>query len=67
MPTLLPEASPGLLQIDKQNICLTLAAISGGILTAPVTLPVMLTTVATYLAVARGIIPAVNQSTMEDE
>lgn len=50
-----------------RTIGLSLAAISGGILAAPVTLPVMLTTIATYLAVAGGIISAVSQITMEDE
>ncbi len=46
-------------------IGLGLAAISGGILAAPVTLPVVLTTVASYLAVAGGIITALSQITME--
>lgn len=50
-----------------RTIGLSLAAISGGILTAPVTLPVVVTTIATYLAVAGGIISAVSQITVEEE
>jgi len=50
-----------------RTIGLSLAAISGGILTAPVILPAVVTTVATYLAVAGGIISAVSQITVEEE
>ncbi|EHQ44007.1 hypothetical protein [Myroides odoratus] len=46
---------------------LALAAISGGILTAPVALPAAITTLAAYLAVAGGIISAVSQITVEEE
>lgn len=46
---------------------LALAAISGGILTAPVVLPAAITTLATYLAVAGGIISAVSQITVDEE
>lgn len=46
---------------------LALAAISGGILTAPVALPTAITTLAAYLAVAGGIISAVSQITVEEE
>ncbi|MGG5508284.1 MULTISPECIES: hypothetical protein [unclassified Myroides] len=50
-----------------RTIGLGLAAISGGILAAPVALPAVLTTVASYLAVAGGIITAISQITMEVE
>lgn len=46
---------------------LALAAISGGILTAPVALPAAITTLAAYLALAGGIISAVSQITVEEE
>ncbi|WP_353120187.1 hypothetical protein [Myroides odoratus] len=46
---------------------LALAAISGGILTAPVVLPAAITTLAAYLAVAGGIISAVSQITVDEE
>ena len=50
-----------------RTIGLTLAAVSGGILASPVVLPVVLTTIASYLAVAGGIITALSQITMEAE
>lgn len=50
-----------------RTIGLSLAAISGGILAAPVALPAVLTTVATYLAVVGGIVSAVSQITMDEE
>lgn len=43
-----------------RTIGLSLLAISGGILAAPVALPVAITTLATYLAVAGGIASAVS-------
>lgn len=49
-----------------RTIGLSLAAISAGILAAPVTLPIMLTTIASYLAVAGGIISAVSQITVDN-
>lgn len=50
-----------------RTIGLSLAAISGGILAAPVALPAVITTVATYLAVAGGIVSAISQITVEEE
>ncbi|MEQ8469675.1 MAG: hypothetical protein RIC35_00740 [Marinoscillum sp.] len=50
-----------------RNIGLTLAAVSGAVLTAPVTLPAALVTVATYLGVAGGVLSAVSQSTVDEE
>ena len=49
-----------------RTVGLSLLAISGGILAAPVALPVAITTIATYLAVAGGIASAVSQITVED-
>ncbi|MEC4116379.1 hypothetical protein [Myroides phaeus] len=49
-----------------RTIGLSLVAVSGGILAAPVALPAALTTLATYLAVAGGIASAVSQVTVED-
>jgi len=49
-----------------RTIGLSLLAVSGGILAAPVALPAAITTLATYLAVAGGIASAVSQITMED-
>jgi uncharacterized membrane protein HdeD (DUF308 family) len=49
--------------IVLRNIGLTLAAIGGTILAAPVALPVVLTTVGGYLAVAGGVVSAVSQLT----
>ncbi|TRW99091.1 hypothetical protein [Flavobacterium gawalongense] len=48
-----------------RNIGLALATVGGTILAAPVTLPVIVTSVAGYLAVAGGIISAVSQLTTE--
>lgn len=48
-----------------RNVGLALAAVGGTILAAPVTLPVIITSVAGYLAVAGGIISAVSQLTTE--
>lgn len=50
-----------------RTIGLVLAAVSGAVLTAPVTLPVVLLNVAGYLAVAGGVISAVSQVTVDQE
>ncbi|WP_246022078.1 hypothetical protein [Flavobacterium cellulosilyticum] len=50
-----------------RNIGLALAAIGGTILAAPVRLPVGVTTVGGYLAVAGGIASAVSQLTTGEE
>ena len=47
------------------NIGLTLAAVGGTVLAAPIALPVVVTSVAGYLAVAGGVISAVSQLTTE--
>ncbi len=48
-----------------RNVGLGLVAVGGTILTAPVALPVIVTSVAGYLAVAGGVISAVSQLTTE--
>ena len=46
-----------------RNIGLVLAAVGGTILAAPVVLPVLVTTIGGYVAVAGGVISAVSQVT----
>jgi uncharacterized membrane protein HdeD (DUF308 family) len=46
-----------------RNIGLALAAVGGTILAAPIALPVLVTTVGGYLAVAGGVVSAVSQLT----
>ena len=46
-----------------RNIGLTLAAVGGTILAAPVVLPVVVVSIGGYLAVAGGVISAVSQLT----
>ncbi|MFV5684553.1 MULTISPECIES: hypothetical protein [Flavobacterium] len=46
-----------------RNIGLALAAVGGTILAAPIALPVVLTSIGGYLAVAGGVISAVSQLT----
>ena len=46
-----------------RNIGLVLAAVGGTILAAPVTLPVIITSLAGYLAVASSVLSAVSQLT----
>lgn len=48
-----------------RNIGLALVAVSGTVLAAPIALPVVVTSVAGYLAVAGGVISAVSQLTTE--
>ncbi|WP_405565757.1 hypothetical protein [Polaribacter sp. Asnod6-C07] len=49
-----------------RTIGLSLLAISGSIMAAPIALPAAVVTVAGYVAVAGGIISAVSQVTVED-
>ena len=49
-----------------RTIGLSLLAISGRIMAAPIALPAAVVTVAGYVAVAGGIISAVSQVTVED-
>ncbi|RTZ02719.1 hypothetical protein EKL98_12715 [Flavobacterium bomense] len=46
-----------------RNIGLVLAAVGGTILAAPIALPVVVTSIGGYLAVAGGVISAVSQLT----
>ena len=48
-----------------RNIGLVLAAVGGTILAAPVALPVVITTIGGYVAVAGGVLSAVSQLTTE--
>jgi hypothetical protein len=50
-----------------RNIGLAMAAIGGTILAAPVALPVLVTTVGGYMAVAGGVVSAVSQLTTNPE
>ncbi|MFV8339329.1 hypothetical protein ACNQGL_08650 [Flavobacterium sp. LB3P21] len=50
-----------------RNIGLTLAAVGGTILAAPIALPVIVTTIGGYLAVAGGVATAVSQLTTEKD
>ena len=50
-----------------RNVGLALAAAGGALLTAPITLPVAVVTVAGYLTVAGGVITAVSQTAVDGE
>jgi len=50
-----------------RNIGLTLAAVSGAILAAPVALPAALVTAAGYVAVAGSVATAISQAAVDDE
>lgn len=50
-----------------RNIGLSLAAIGGTILAAPIALPIVVSSVGGYLTVAGGIITAVSQLTSEND
>ena len=50
-----------------RNIGLVLAAVGGTILAAPIALPVVITTIGGYVAVAGGVISAVSQLTTATE
>ncbi|MFC4510240.1 hypothetical protein ACFO28_07980 [Flavobacterium buctense] len=50
-----------------RNIGLALATVGGTILAAPIALPVVLTTIGGYLAVAGGVATAVSQLTTEKD
>ena len=50
-----------------RNIGLALAAVGGTILAAPIDLPVVVTSIGGYLAVAGGVVSAVSQLTTTTE
>lgn len=49
-----------------RSIGLVLATVGGTVITAPISLPAVVVTVAGYLAVAGGVISAVSQVTVDD-
>lgn len=49
-----------------RNVGLTLAAVSGAVLAAPVALPAVVVTVAGYVGVAGGVLTTVSQTTVDD-
>ena len=52
---------------ELRNVGLALVAVGGTILTAPITLPVVVTAIGGYLAVAGGVVSAVSQLTTTTE
>ena len=62
----LTAPTPGFFR-KLRNIGLIITAVSAAVLTAPVTLPSVVITVAGYLAVAGSVIGAVSQVTVEGE
>jgi uncharacterized membrane protein HdeD (DUF308 family) len=50
-----------------RNVGLVLATIGGTLVTAPVSLPIIVTTIGGYVAVAGGVISAVSQLTTIDK
>ncbi|HTG65007.1 MAG TPA: hypothetical protein VL859_01405 [Flavobacterium sp.] len=50
-----------------RNVGLALAAVGGTILAAPIALPVIVTTIGGYVAVAGGVLSAVSQLTTTDD
>lgn len=50
-----------------RNLGLTLATVGGVVLTAPIALPIVVTTIGGYLAVAGGVLTASSQLTTTDD
>ena len=50
-----------------RNVGLAMAAIGGTILAAPITLPVIVTTIGGYVAVAGGVLSAASQLSTTDD
>jgi uncharacterized membrane protein HdeD (DUF308 family) len=50
-----------------RNVGLVLAAVGGTILAAPIALPVLVTTIGGYLAIAGGVLTATSQLTTTDD
>ncbi|MFA9195940.1 hypothetical protein AAGV33_16145 [Flavobacterium sp. FBOR7N2.3] len=50
-----------------RNVGLAMAAIGGTILTAPIALPVIVTTIGGYIAVAGGVLSAASQLSTTDD
>ncbi len=49
-----------------RNVGLSLAAVGGTILAAPIALPLVITTIGGYLVVAGGVVTAVSQLTTDE-
>jgi len=60
------EETPKFFRVLR-TIGLTLAAISAAVLTAPVALPSIITTIAGYIAVAGSVMGAVSQTAVKNE
>jgi len=56
--------TPKLFRILR-NIGITLAAVGGAIVTAPLSLPALVTSIGGYLAVAGGVLSGVSQVTVQ--
>jgi len=50
-----------------RNVGLVLAAVGGTILAAPIALPVLVTTIGGYMAIAGGVLTATSQLTTTDD
>mgnify|MGYP003679927706 FL=1 len=50
-----------------RNVGLVLAAVGGTIIAAPIALPVLVTTIGGYMAVAGGVLTATSQLTTTDD
>ncbi|WP_338378897.1 hypothetical protein [uncultured Flavobacterium sp.] len=50
-----------------RNVGLALAAVGGTILAAPIALPVLVTTIGGYMAIAGGVLTATSQLTTTDD
>jgi hypothetical protein len=60
------QPTPKFFQIAR-NIGLILAALSAAVFAAPVALPVIVTNIAGYVAVAGGVMTAVSQAAVKNE
>jgi uncharacterized membrane protein HdeD (DUF308 family) len=62
----LTDPTPKFFKVFR-NVGLVLATIGGTLVTAPVSLPIIVTTIGGYVAVAGGVISAVSQLTTIDK
>lgn len=62
----LTDPTPKLFKVLR-NVGLVLATVGGTLVTAPVSLPIIVTTIGGYVAVAGGVISAVSQLTTIDK
>ena len=61
-----PAPTPKFFKVLR-NVGLVLAAVGGTILAAPIALPVLVTTIGGYMAVAGGVLTATSQLTTTDD